>query len=54
MFNVYLPKLLETDADPDIVDGKRLDDALWDVVIYTIGGCPGAIVSGCIFYVRVY
>lgn len=24
---------------------SSLEDSLWDVVIYSIGGCPGAIVS---------
>jgi hypothetical protein len=43
MFNVYLPKLLETEAHPG--DVKPLRDTLWDVVIYTVGGCPGALVS---------
>ena len=44
MFNVYLPKLLEGRGTS--VDGtaRSLEDSLWDVVIYTIGGCPGAIV----------
>jgi hypothetical protein len=39
MFNVFLPKLLETNS------AKTLEESLWDVVIFTIGGCPGAIVS---------
>ncbi|KAG5646001.1 hypothetical protein DXG03_004603 [Asterophora parasitica] len=26
-------------------EAKTLQDSLWDVVIFTIGGCPGAIVS---------
>ncbi len=46
MFNVYLPKLLETRSSPG--DGgapKSLTESLWDVVIYSVGGCPGAIVS---------
>lgn len=46
MFNVFLPKLLETGsgADGPLVP-KTLEESLWDVVIFTIGGCPGAIVS---------
>jgi len=46
MFNVYLPKLLEGrpgsggDNAP-----KSLNDSLWDVVIYAVGGCPGAILG---------
>ena len=47
MFNVYLPKLLETRSTSNDPSGapKSLEDSLWDVVIYSIGGCPGAIVS---------
>ncbi len=44
MFNVYLPKLLEGRGGDDGA-AKSLEDNLWDVVIYTVGGCPGAIVS---------
>lgn len=46
MFNVFLPKLLETRSeseDPSAAP-KGLADSLWDVVIYALGGCPGAIV----------
>ena len=49
MFNVFLPKLLETnpganrEADMPIIP-KTLEESLWDVVIFTLGGCPGAIV----------
>ena len=46
MFNVYLPKLLEGRGGDDGA-AKSLEDNLWDVVIYTVGGCPGAIVSCC-------
>lgn len=54
MFNVYLPKLLETrlgSMDPDNIAVNKstpsslLVDSLWNVVIYSIGGCPGALVS---------
>lgn len=48
MFNVFLPKLLETRPTVGITSvapAKTLEDSLWDVVIFTIGGCPGAIVS---------
>ncbi|GLB38653.1 putative sugar (and other) transporter [Lyophyllum shimeji] len=51
MFNVYLPKLLETQkaATPEksTVAGeiKTLESSLWDVVIFTVGGCPGAILG---------
>ncbi|KAH9851820.1 MFS general substrate transporter [Lenzites betulinus] len=47
MFNVYLPKLLETRSHSGEVGGapKSLEDSLWDVVIYSLGGCPGAILG---------
>ena len=48
MFNVFLPKLLETRSTVGITSvapAKTLEDSLWDIVIFTIGGCPGAIVS---------
>ncbi|TFK52346.1 MFS general substrate transporter [Heliocybe sulcata] len=44
MFNVYLPKLLETGTGPDVIP-KTLEESLWDVVIFTLGGCPGALVG---------
>lgn len=44
MFNVYLPKLLETSAVIGDPVPKTLEEALWDIVIYTLGGFPGAIV----------
>jgi hypothetical protein len=43
MFNVYYPELLETrsrgDSTPTPLEGNP-----WDVVIFTFGGCPGALV----------
>jgi hypothetical protein len=51
MFNVFLPKLLETGtakvvaAEVPAGPAKSLEESLWDVVIFTVGGCPGAIVS---------
>ncbi|KAF8895585.1 major facilitator superfamily domain-containing protein [Infundibulicybe gibba] len=45
MFNVYLPKLLETSPGSDLLAPKTLEQSLWDVVIFTIGGCPGAILG---------
>jgi len=53
MFNVYLPKLLETastkhSAGQLVVKAeteKSLDESLWDVVIFTLGGCPGALIG---------
>lgn len=52
MFNVFLPKLLETSsASQDGVESpKSLEDTLWDVVIFTLGGCPGPIVSSSNVY----
>jgi len=48
MFNVFFPKLLETRStigSTSVAPIKTLEENLWDVVIFTIGGCPGAIVS---------
>ena len=42
MFNVFLPKLLESRSSSDVP--QSLKQSLWDVMIFTIGGCPGAIV----------
>ncbi|KAJ7464707.1 MFS general substrate transporter [Mycena galericulata] len=39
MFNVFLPKLLES-AGP-----TSIEDSLWDVLIFTLGGCPGALLG---------
>jgi len=45
MFNVFLPKLLEyAPSGSAVVKPKSLEESLWDVVVFTIGGCPGAIV----------
>ncbi|KAG8214375.1 MFS general substrate transporter [Butyriboletus roseoflavus] len=44
MFNVYYPKLLETESRLDSTP-KSLEDNLWDVVIFTLGGCPGALLG---------
>jgi hypothetical protein len=44
MFNVYLPKLLETRRLETFAKTSSLERSLWDVVIFTIGGCPGAVV----------
>lgn len=52
MFNVYLPTLLEGGATstPDVP--KTIEASLWDVVIFTLGGCPGAIVRNFCFLVE--
>ncbi|KAJ7845404.1 major facilitator superfamily domain-containing protein [Mycena olivaceomarginata] len=39
MFNVFLPKLLESSGT------KSIEEGLWDVLVYTLGGCPGALVG---------
>lgn len=43
MFNVFLPKLLETRSGSDVP--QTLEQSLWGVMIFTTGGCPGAIVG---------
>ncbi|KAF5340081.1 hypothetical protein D9758_013141 [Tetrapyrgos nigripes] len=47
MFNVFLPKLLESGSRSSVTEPqeKSLEASLWDVVIFTIGGCPGAILG---------
>ncbi|KAJ7081868.1 major facilitator superfamily domain-containing protein [Mycena belliarum] len=39
MFNVFLPKLLEDSGT------KSIEESLWDVLIFTLGGCPGAVLG---------
>ncbi|KAJ7740258.1 MFS general substrate transporter [Mycena maculata] len=39
MFNVFLPKLLESEAS------TAISDSLWDVLVFTLGGCPGALLG---------
>ena len=43
-FSVYLPKLLETRREISVAKTASLERTLWEVVIFTIGGCPGAVV----------
>ncbi|KAI5118798.1 hypothetical protein M0805_005140 [Coniferiporia weirii] len=46
MFNVFLPKMLEMNSGGRIDETpKTLEETMWDVVIFTIGGCPGAIIG---------
>lgn len=45
MFNVYLPKMLEMSSGAGATVPKTLEDTMWQVVIFTLAGCPGAIVS---------
>ncbi|GJE98431.1 MFS general substrate transporter [Phanerochaete sordida] len=45
MFNIYLPKLLEGRGTAGDAAPRSLTDSLWDVVIYSLGGCPGAILG---------
>lgn len=45
MFNVFLPKMLEMQTGGEVGgQPKSLKQTMWDVVIFTIAGCPGAIV----------
>ncbi|KAF8531259.1 major facilitator superfamily domain-containing protein [Gautieria morchelliformis] len=52
MFNVYLPKLLETRSTTNIGSHKTLEETMWDVVIFTLGGCPGAILGAYLIQSR--
>jgi len=52
MFNVYLPKLLETRGVESLAQTSSLERTLWDVVIFTIGGIPGAVVRFVLGAVR--
>ncbi|KAH6871388.1 hypothetical protein BKA70DRAFT_1488748 [Coprinopsis sp. MPI-PUGE-AT-0042] len=49
MFNVFLPKLLETGTalEPKLSSAppKGLEGSVWDAAIFTIGECPGAILG---------
>jgi hypothetical protein len=49
MFNVYLPKLLETRRVISVAETTSLERTLWEVVIFTIGGCPGAVVRTLLY-----
>ena len=54
MFNVYLPKLLETRRRVvSVAETASLERTLWEVVIFTIGGCPGAVVRTLLYPVFV-
>jgi hypothetical protein len=44
MFNVYLPKMLETRRVVSLAETSSLEKTLWDVVIFTVAGCPGSVV----------
>ena len=54
MFNVYLPKLLETRREISVANTASLERTLWEVVIFTIGGCPGAVVRTLLHPVFVF
>ncbi|TDL17241.1 MFS general substrate transporter [Rickenella mellea] len=45
MFNVFLPKMLEMRSGVLDESPKSLEQTMWDIVIFTIGGCPGAILG---------
>jgi hypothetical protein len=50
MFNVYLPKLLETRRRViSVAETASLERTLWEVVIFTIGGCPGPVVRTLLY-----
>jgi hypothetical protein len=49
MFNVYLPKLLETRRVISVAETTSLEKTLWEVAIFTIGGCPGAVVRTLLY-----
>ena len=51
IFNVYFPKLVELRLGEGSVGGSR-KKVLWDVVVFTLGGTPGAIV--CFFFFAFY
>jgi hypothetical protein len=57
MFNVFLPKLLESRSAATATaevqspeSSQLLENSLWDVVILTIGSCPGALVRDFILF----
>ncbi|PPR06313.1 hypothetical protein CVT24_001025 [Panaeolus cyanescens] len=51
MFNVFLPKLLETRGKTGASgDDKSLEESLWDVVVFTLGGTPGALTMWAVLY----
>jgi hypothetical protein len=64
MFNVYLPTLLEVRSKKASEDrggggavggGAGQDDyvdALWEIVLYALGGCPGALV--CLSFLHLH
>ena len=45
MFNVYFPKLLEMRWGAQ--EEQTLETSLWEIVLFTLGGCPGPFV--CFF-----
>ncbi|KAJ7143606.1 MFS general substrate transporter [Mycena crocata] len=42
MFNVFLPKLLESGGG---TGSESIEGSLWDVLVFTLGGCPGALLG---------
>jgi len=59
MFNVYLPTLLEARSQSAGVnggggsEGGNYVDTLWEIVLYALGGCPGALVCLCLLRLQV-
>ena len=48
IFNVYFPKLVELRLGKEAIGGSRTK-VLWDVVVFTLGGTPGAIVRNFLY-----
>lgn len=44
MFNVYFPKLIEIRLGKEAMGNASRKHVMMDVVIFTVGGTPGAIV----------
>lgn len=51
MFNSFLPILLESRIDPSSSKGGRTE-ALEELLLYSLGGCPGAIVRRFLPFLR--
>ncbi|KAF8339969.1 major facilitator superfamily domain-containing protein [Cantharellus anzutake] len=45
MFNVYFPKLVEMRLGTESGRSESREAVLWDVVVFTAGGMPGAIIG---------
>lgn len=47
MVNVYMPKLLESrsKAPKELQGNPSLEGTMWDLMVYTLAGCPGPLVA---------